>query len=90
MDVDLDTPEAIALASHFLPPTDSIFGRSGKPQSHWLYLPDPPVETAKFLDVRTVIINGKKKRPMLVELRGTLAQTVLPGSTHECGEAITF
>ena len=37
VDVDLDCPEAVALAPRFLPPTDAVFGRAGKPRSHWLY-----------------------------------------------------
>src|SRR4051812_15874464 len=38
IDIDLDTPEAIALASVFLPETGAIFGRAEKPGSHRLYL----------------------------------------------------
>src|SRR5688572_22757266 len=37
VDVDLDCPEAVALAPDFLPPTFAVFGRSGKPNSHYFY-----------------------------------------------------
>src|SRR5262245_20941099 len=41
VDVDLDCREAMALASSFLPPTASQFGRRSRPLSHWLYLTSP-------------------------------------------------
>jgi hypothetical protein len=37
-DVDLDCPEAIALAEYLLPETDAVFGRQSKPGSHRLYI----------------------------------------------------
>ena len=40
-DVDIDCPEALALADSFLPATSAIFGRTSKPRSHWLYITDP-------------------------------------------------
>jgi hypothetical protein len=73
--------EALILADHFLPDTDSEFGRRGKRRSHWLYFGDPLVETAQFQDV-----DGT----MLVELRSTGVQTVLPPSTHPSGESIKW
>ena len=39
-DVDIDCPEALALADTFLPATSAIFGRASKPRSHWLYITD--------------------------------------------------
>jgi hypothetical protein len=38
VDVDLDCPEALALAPLYLPPTGATFGRASKPRSHWLYI----------------------------------------------------
>src|SRR5437899_12913151 len=37
IDIDLDATEAVALASHFLPPTSTLWGRPSKRRSHWLY-----------------------------------------------------
>jgi hypothetical protein len=37
VDVDLDSPEAIALAPMFLPETGMIFGHASKRRSHWMY-----------------------------------------------------
>src|SRR4051794_25066687 len=37
VDVDLDCPEAIAIAHLYLPPTQCIFGRRSKPRSHYIY-----------------------------------------------------
>lgn len=70
-DVDLDAPEALVVADHFLPPTTSTFGRPSKPRSHRLYICSPIVETAQFEGV-----DGT----MLVELRSTGAQTLFPPS----------
>src|SRR3954470_6869842 len=36
-DVDLDCPEAIAIAPYLLPETHAVFGRQSKPRSHYLY-----------------------------------------------------
>src|SRR3954464_11006067 len=36
-DVDLDCPEAIAVALYLLPETPAVFGRQSKPRSHYLY-----------------------------------------------------
>ena len=90
VDVDLDCVQAIRLAPRFLPHTELRFGRSGKPDSHWLYLCDPLVPTERFMEVRDVVVEGKKKRPTLVEFRSTRSQTIFPWSTHESGEPITF
>jgi hypothetical protein len=82
VDVDLDCPEAAALAPFFLPPTPARFGRAGKPNSHWLY-------TAPNSKVRAFSL-GKEDGGMQVEVRGTGGQTILPGSTHHTGEAIEW
>ena len=90
VDVDLDCPEAAALASSFLPPTELAFGRPSKRRSHLLYTsavpkviqfqdPDPPVDK-----------DGRPDKAMLVELRSNGGQTVFPGSTHESDEVIRW
>ena len=86
-DIDLDCPEAIALARYYLPRTQSCFGRASKPNSHFLYyIDDPPDKaTIKLSDA------GRKA---IIELRvgggDKGAQTVFPGSTHEGGEPIEW
>lgn len=80
VDIDLDTPEAIALAPSFLPPTGDVFGRSTKPRSHWLYVADGSgLKRFKGPDGAT-----------LLELRSTGMQTIFPGSVHPSGEAIRW
>jgi len=37
VDVDLDHPYAVVIAPFFLPDTQLIHGRPGKPMSHWWY-----------------------------------------------------
>lgn len=81
IDVDLDHARAVALADEFLPRTPAIFGRQGKPRSHWLYRVSAPLATKKF---------RSKSAGMIAEVRSTGAQTVLPPSTHEKGETICW
>ena len=87
-DIDLDSPEAIAIAGQFLPDTAMVFGRKSKPASHYFYRCDPPVRSKRFSDP----IN----KECLVELRcqksnGSIGlQTVVPPSVHPSGEEICF
>src|SRR5829696_5034738 len=39
-DVDLDSPEAVAVAVYLLPQTKAVFGRAGNRASHYLYTTD--------------------------------------------------
>jgi hypothetical protein len=82
VDVDLDTPEAIAAAHFFLPPTGATYGRPGKQHSHRLYRVAGVVKTQQF--------KGKppdaKSATMIMELRSTGTQSLLPPSRHPSGE----
>jgi hypothetical protein len=49
VDIDIDHVGAIDLAERYLPSTGRIFGRPGKPRSHWLYM-SPGAETTKYPD----------------------------------------
>lgn len=80
VDIDLDCPEAQALAERFLPPTGAVFGRATAPASHRLYLVDPLLRTKQYQDT-----DGA----MLMELR-TNGQTVFPPSMHPTGETIRW
>lgn len=81
VDVDLDHPLCVQRADEFLPSTAALFGRPGKPRSHRVYVVTSPVATKKF---------KTKSEGMLVELRSTGMQTVVPPSTHESGEEIAW
>ena len=84
VDVDLDSPEARALASEFLPKTDLRHGRPSNPESHSWYRADPIPSTEKFRD--PTVNSGGDSKAMLVELRADGCQTVLPDSVHPDGE----
>jgi predicted P-loop ATPase len=87
-DIDLDCNAAVRLAPHFLPPTESRFGRPGRPLSHWLYNVYGAC-TEVFASPKK--INGQKvDSTTFVELRFDGKQTVFPGSTHESGELIEW
>jgi hypothetical protein len=80
VDVDLDDPLTLHIADRFLPHTDSVFGRSGKPKSHRLYkIEGDPGTVKQFAD----------DDGMLVEYRSDHF-TVFPGSTHTSGEPIEW
>ena len=81
VDADIDHPQAVALAREYLPPTGAVFGRASKPESHYLYYVSAPIVTTKF---------QSSDRQMIVELRATGCQTVLPGSVHPTGEIIEW
>jgi hypothetical protein len=89
VDIDLDCPETIALADHFLPATGE-FGRASKRRSHRLYYARG-ARTEKFLQPL-----GAGKTQTLVELRANKfgakegLQTVFPRSIHESGEAVEW
>jgi hypothetical protein len=85
VDIDLDCPEAMALAPFYLRPT-WVFGRESKPRSHWLYICADATATRKFTDC--------EERAML-EFRSDASegpghQTVFPPSIHESGERIEW
>ena len=78
VDIDLDCPEALALADIYLPPTDAVFGRASRPRSHRFYLSVGAVFEA-FADPLSTAGN------MLLELRaqgrdGGAHQTLIPPS----------
>lgn len=79
VDIDLDCPEALAIAHRFLPSTGRIFGRKSKPKSHWLYQVENCGKSKKY-----------EYEGTLVEYRANGAQTVFPPSTNPTGEVIQF
>ncbi|MFN8497314.1 MAG: bifunctional DNA primase/polymerase [Anaerolineae bacterium] len=87
VDIDLDAMEAVSLAPEFLPPTGRVFGREGKPRSHWLYKVSGSYKTAKFTDPEQEV---KGEHGMIVEFRADGAQTVVPPSTHTSGEVVRW
>ena len=89
-DVDLDCPEAVAIASFLLPKTGAIFGRQSARYAHWLYKTSL-AETEDKAEIQlldsSILAKAAGKKAMLVELRigggNKGAQTVFPGSVHQ-------
>ncbi|MDB6013124.1 MAG: putative replicative helicase [Gammaproteobacteria bacterium] len=79
IDGDLDCMEAVRLAPYVLPPTDAVFGRPGRPDSHWLYYQEG--DGGKHLTFTDE--DGKS----LLELRRGEGEkrllTIFPGSVHK-------
>lgn len=87
VDIDLDCLEARTLAGFLLPSTDLRSGRASAPASHRFYRVGSPLKTAKYIDP---LGPSGGDRAMLVELRSTGAQTLVPPSVHPSGEPITW
>lgn len=79
VDVDLDCPEAVAAARVIMVPTDRKHGRQGVGISHYWYYASGIEKTERWLDT-----DGK----VLVEMRSTGGQTIVPNSTHTSGEQL--
>lgn len=75
VDVDLDCAEAIAAADTLLPPT-FIYGRRKRPASHYLYK----------CEGMPTIKRHPHKGDMILEVRSTGSQSVLPPSIHPEGD----
>ena len=84
VDVDLDTPEAVALAPDFLPPSACVFGRESRRASHYEYRVKGPIKSRQWT------ISSGDKTIMLLEFRSTSSLTVYPPSTHPSGEVVKF
>jgi putative DNA primase/helicase len=77
--VDLDCPEAVALAGRFLEPT-LTGGRESVPDGHWWYIA-PGLEHREFEGISKTASEGT-----ILELRSTDHQTVVEPSIHPSGE----
>jgi putative DNA primase/helicase len=77
--VDLDCPEAVALAGRFLQPTLTS-GRESVPDGHWWYI-SPGLEHEEFEGIPKTTSEGT-----ILELRSTDHQTVVEPSVHPSGE----
>jgi hypothetical protein len=84
-DVDLDFPEARILAPYILPRTETMFGRPGSRNAHWLYY--SALASAPFKDPKVREDDDKK---MVVEIRSTNLQTMVPPSIHPNGEQLEW
>lgn len=78
VDIDLDCPEAVIAARRLLPNSGAVFGRDGNPSSHHLYVCSG-ARTKKYVD---------PEGNVLLELRSTGCQTLVPPSVHPSGEII--
>src|SRR5215210_6004739 len=77
--VDLDRPEAVALAGRFLEPTLTS-GRESVQDSHWWYVA-PGLQHRAFEGIPKTASEGT-----ILELRSTDHQTVVEPSVHPSGE----
>lgn len=72
VDVDLDHPKALRLRDHLLPPSSMSTGRAGRARSHRWYLVKEGLPSTRQYRL--------PDRSMLVEVRSTGAQTLIPPS----------
>ena len=82
VDVDIDDECALRIANVFLPKTGMRHGRHGNPNSHrWFKVNDDPGKTQQFED---------PDGAMLIELRSTGGQTLVPPSIHPTGDKVEW
>jgi hypothetical protein len=84
VDIDLDAPEAVAIADFFLPPTGLVHGRASKSRSHRWYRVLPSPNYVKLVD--PILQKSDPRSSTLVEIRQDGHQTVVPPSLHQSGE----
>lgn len=84
VDIDLDAPEALALADLYLPKTEAAFGRPAKPRSHRLYTCFGAAYEAFADPLSTELAKERGEKPpkaTLLELRADSGhQTIVPPS----------
>lgn len=86
VDIDLDSPEAIAAAPHILPPTGMKHGRQERPASHYWYIAEKEPGYKKYADPCSI-----ESKNTLIELRGKSGHyTVVPPSTYGDGQALEW
>lgn len=83
VDVDCDAPEVVNVAPAFLPPTGTIYGRTSKPKSHWLY----HSTFEKPVVYKDLGQTGDKAT--LIEIRIN-HQSMAPPSKHPSGEVVAW
>lgn len=83
VDVDVDDPRARRLAVHFLPSTPMVHGRAGAQGSHHWFVVDP-------VPPKRLIWEDPVSNTVLVELRSTGGQTMVPPSIHPSGEPLQW
>lgn len=78
VDIDLDCPEAVALAEDHLPPTGMVTGRGASPRSHRWYIA-PGARSRRFN-------RPGSPRESMMEIRSTGGQTLIGPSIHPSGD----
>jgi Bifunctional DNA primase/polymerase, N-terminal len=86
VDVDLDVGSAVVIADLLLPEKTLTYGRKNNPRSHRLFDCGSHPPDSKPYSLPKSVVNalglGSKDTVMLVELRSTGKQSVLPPSIH--------
>lgn len=91
-DLDLDWPEAAGVAGLLIGTKQTVvFGREGKPSSHFLFYSDV-AKTRKFTLPKSFLGRGVPEEHALTvcELRSTGGYTMFPPSVHPNGERVQF
>lgn len=78
IDIDLDHPKAARLAKVILPPTPMIHGRPSRPRTHFWYIATDGLPATR----RFKLPDGE----VLLEIRSTGGQTLIPPTMHPANE----
>lgn len=84
VDVDLDSPVAIALAPSFLPSTGFVFGHGCSDARHYVF------SSPDAAEIKQLSLNGPSGQGMLLELRSGKKLLDCPPSAHPDGDIRQF
>lgn len=103
VDIDIDDPRITQLTVAHMPQTTWKFGRASKRCSHLMFCVSDDASTTQkqresdpkakgFMDSEKISPIGKNpdQKGAIIEFRGHVSQTVMPGSVHESGELIDW
>ena len=103
VDIDIDDPRITQLAVAHLPQTTWKFGRPSKKTSHLMFCvsddassqqsqreSDPKAKGYMDSEKITPIGRDPAQKGAIIEFRGHVSQTVMPGSLHESGERVVW
>lgn len=86
IDIDIDSPDALAAAHLILPDTNMKSGRKSNPYSHYWYITHDAKTDTSFIDPEP----RENEKAKIIEFRSTGLQTMVPPSVHPSGETVEW
>jgi hypothetical protein len=90
VDVEFDSETMRSLAPKFMPPTQAIFGRPGKPCSHYLYRCPDLHDGQHGATISLKGVDGKELGSLRIGDSDKGSQSMVPPSVHPNGELLDW